>query len=73
MLAEYHIFLYVCVSLLPINTLQVSKGSLKPRPSPISQGNPEIKLPKARIVLGWVTFLPLDFWFTLPPMFYPIG
>ena len=32
----------------------------------------EVKLPKAIIVLRWVTFLALDFWCTLPPMVHPI-
>jgi hypothetical protein len=46
------------------------KDSLTPRPSPISHGNPEIKPSKARIVLGWVTLLPLDFRCSLPPIFF---
>ena len=49
-----------------MNTLQVSLDGSKPTPSPIYDGNSEVKPPKARIVLKWVTFLPLDFWCTLP-------
>ena len=34
--------------------------------------NSNVKLPKARRVLGWVTFLALEFWCILPPMIHPI-
>ena len=44
------------------------KGGLNPSPLPGSHGNCEVELPKAKIVLGWVTFLALDFWGTLPPI-----
>ena len=64
--------MYVSHFLHSIHNKSISKDGLTPRPSPISHGDPEIKLPKARIVLGWVTLLPLDFWCTLPPMFYPV-
>ena len=37
-----------------------------------SHGNSEVKLPKAGILLGWVTFLALDFQCTLPPLVHPI-
>ena len=64
--------MYVSHFLHSIHNKSISKDGLTPRPSPISHGDPEIKLPKARIVLGWVTLLPLDFRCTLPPMFYPV-
>ena len=37
-----------------------------------SHGNSEFKLPKARILLGWLNFPTCDFWCTVPPIVHPI-
>ena len=37
-----------------------------------SHGIIEVKLLKAKIILGWVTFLTLDFQCALPLMIHPI-
>ena len=47
-------------------------GGVKARPSLGFHETLEVKLPKARIVLNWVTLLALDFQCTLPPMVHPI-
>ena len=47
-------------------------GWLKSKVLTGTHGNSKINPPKARIILGWETFLALDLWCTLPPMFHPI-
>lgn len=48
----------------------VSKGWLKPKSVTWIHGN--LELLKARVVLGWVTYLAFVFWCTLPLTIYPI-
>jgi hypothetical protein len=46
--------------------IQQEMGGLNPISWPRSHRNSKIKPPKVGIVLGWVTFLALNFWCTLP-------
>ena len=47
----------------------VRVGWLKPKALTGPHVISNIKMPKARIVFGWVTFLAFDCWCTLPPIY----
>ena len=55
-----------------INHTAGGGGPSSPAVSPKPHGNFEVKLLKGRIILGWVTFLALDFRYTLPRMVHLI-
>ena len=61
---------YSWSSFLP--SMCMHNGWLKPEALLGSHGNSEIKLPKARILLRWLTFPALDFRCTVPPIGHPI-